>query len=111
MSGNHAISRLTQPFAEVWTDMAVEESINIDSKTSGGIIGISQRPGAMERLFLTCHERAAITTVMKMCAIQDSDHVGAYREAAPKRVERDELQPLNQSWGAREMRNLCSLRG
>ena len=91
MSGNHAISRSPQPFAQVWTDMALKQSINRDSKTNGGIIGISQRAGALERWFLTCHERAAITTAMKeMCAIQDSDRVGTHREAAPKRVERDE---------------------
>lgn len=56
MSGNHAISRSTQPFAQVWTDMALEQSINRDCKTSGGIIGISKRPGALERWFLTYHE-------------------------------------------------------
>jgi hypothetical protein len=91
MSGNHAISRSTQPFAQVWTDMALEQSNNLDSKISGGIIGISQRPGALERWFLTCHERAAITTAMKeMCGLHDSDRVGTHREAASKRVERGE---------------------
>lgn len=91
MSGNHAISRSTKPFAQVWTDMALEQSINHDSKTSGGIIGISKRPGALERWFLTCHERAAITTATKdMCGLHDSDRVGTHREGASKRVERDE---------------------
>ena len=84
ISENHSISRSTQPFSQVWTDMA-----NLDSKTTGGITGISQRPGALQRWFLTCHERAAITTVIpccctlmceinniimkNMCALQDSD--------------------------------------
>lgn len=57
MSGNHAISRSNQPFAQVWTDMALEQSINLDSKTSGGIIGISQKPGALQQWFLTCYEK------------------------------------------------------
>ena len=70
---------------------ALEQSINLDSKTTGGIIGISQRPGALERWFLTCHERAAITTAMKeMCALEDSDRVGTHREAAPRRMLRDD---------------------
>ena len=87
MSGNHSISRSTQPFAQVWTDMALEQSINLDSKTTGGIIGISQRPGAVERWFLTCHERAAITTPMKdMCDLEYSYRVGTHREATPRRI-------------------------
>ena len=67
--------------------MALEQSINLDSKTAGGITCISQRPEALERWFLTCHERAAITTGMKdMCALQDSARVGTHREAAPRRI-------------------------
>ena len=88
MLGNHFVSRSTQPFAQVWTDMALEQSINLDSKTTGGIIGIIQRPGALERWFLTCHERAAITTAMK--DIQDSHRVGTHREAAQRRMLRDD---------------------
>ena len=38
MSGNHSVSRSTQPFAQVWTDMALEQCNNRDSKTTGGII-------------------------------------------------------------------------
>ena len=64
---NHSVSRSTQPFAQVWTDMALEQSINLDSKTTGGITNISQRPEALAHGFLTCHERAAITTVMPCC--------------------------------------------
>ena len=32
VNGNHAVSRSTNPFAQVWTDMALEQSINADSK-------------------------------------------------------------------------------
>ncbi|KAI0224609.1 hypothetical protein LSAT2_024369 [Lamellibrachia satsuma] len=71
--------------------MAGEQSINIDSKTSGSIIGISHRQRALERWFPTCHERAASTTAMKeMCAVHDSGRVGTHREAEPKRAARDE---------------------
>ena len=51
LSGNRAISRSTQSFVQMWIDMALEQSTNLDSKTSGGIIDISQRPGAVERWF------------------------------------------------------------
>ena len=32
MSGGHAVSRSSHPFAQVWTDMVLEQSINADSK-------------------------------------------------------------------------------
>ena len=54
-AGNHTISRSGQPFLQVSTDMALEQSINTDSKSSGGVIGISQIPSALERWFLTIH--------------------------------------------------------
>ena len=41
LRGNHTVSRSTsQSFNQVWTDMALEQSINLGSKTKGGIIGI-----------------------------------------------------------------------
>ena len=91
MNGNHAVSRSNRPFAQVWTDMALEQSINRDSKTKGGIVGISQKPGALRRWFVTSHERAAITRCLReMCGIGDSERVGTHKEARLGRVQRDE---------------------
>jgi hypothetical protein len=90
MNGNHAISRSNKPFAQVWTDMALEQSINADSKSIGGIIGISQNPGALDRWFLTSHERASVTTAFKAMYMQERNHVDTHKEAATRRVERDE---------------------
>ena len=75
VNGNHAVSRSSNPFAQVWTDMALEQSINADPKSKGGIIGISQNPGAPDRWFLTSQER---------------DIVHPHKEAGTKRVARDE---------------------
>ena len=36
--------------------MADEQSVNRDSKIKGGIVGISQRAGALERWFANAHE-------------------------------------------------------
>ncbi|KAK3696845.1 hypothetical protein QZH41_003454 [Actinostola sp. cb2023] len=89
--GNFSVSRSRQPFAQVWTDMALEQSVNLDSKSKGGIIGISQKPGALERWFLTAHERAAITTSLKeMCGYEEVERVGTHKEARKKRVNKDE---------------------
>ena len=89
-AGNHTISRSGQPFLQVSTDMALEQSINTDSKSSGGVIGISQIPSALERWFLTIHERASITSALKaMYGLQDGEQA-SHKEAAARRVKRDE---------------------
>ncbi|CAH3184788.1 unnamed protein product [Porites lobata] len=90
--GNHAISRSdNQLFAKVWTDMALEQSINADSKSKGGVVGITHNQSALQRWFLTAHERASVTTALKeMYAIRDSDRMGTHKESQPKRVQRDE---------------------
>ena len=90
VNGNHAVSRSSNPFAQVWTDMALEQSINADSKSKGGIIGISQNPGALDRWFLTSHERASVTTAVKDMYIHDREIVRPHKEAGAKRVARDE---------------------
>lgn len=36
MDGNHSVSRSRHPFSKVSTDMALEQSINRDSKSKGG---------------------------------------------------------------------------
>ena len=64
VTGTHSVSRSKQPFAQVWPDMALEQSINFDSKSKGGIVGMSTREDAVERWFLTSHERAAMTQAL-----------------------------------------------
>ena len=74
MEGDHIISRSSQPFSSVWTDMALEQSINLDPKSKGGIVGISLNADALHRWFLICHERAAITSaVRRRCGSDDPD--------------------------------------
>lgn len=89
-AGDHSISRSGQPFSQVSADMALEQSINADSKSRGGVIGISQSSAALERWFLTIHERASITSALKtMYGLQGGDQA-SHKEAAPRRVKRDE---------------------
>ena len=48
--------------------MALEQSINCDSKLTGVLVGITKQDGGVERWFLTSHEREAITRSLKdMC--------------------------------------------
>ncbi|KAJ8021284.1 hypothetical protein HOLleu_38438 [Holothuria leucospilota] len=71
--------------------MALEQSINGDSKTEGEIVGISKESGAPERWFLTSHQRAAITTTLKdMCEMQDNDRLSQHKEATSNKIKKDE---------------------
>ena len=49
MEGDNMISRSSQPFSSVWTDMVLQQSINLDLKSKVGIVGIS----LTQRGFLT----------------------------------------------------------
>ena len=90
--GNHAVSRSEHSFSQVWTDMALEETVNLESKTRGGIVGISKNPAALDRWFLTCHERAAVTAATKqMCGFQENSRIGSHKESGGPRKIRDEM--------------------
>ena len=48
------------PFSSISCDQAIEQMCNRDSKTSGGLTGITLKPGAIQRWILAQPERAAI---------------------------------------------------
>lgn len=66
--GSHAVNRSTNPFSQAWTDMALAQMINLDSKSSGGIIGITKKPDALARQFLTSHERSTLLMCKSLSA-------------------------------------------
>lgn len=71
--------------------MAPEQSINLDSKSKGGIVGISQREDAVEQWFLTSHERVAFTHSLKeMCGLENYERVGTHKEADAVQMKRDQ---------------------
>jgi len=90
MNEDHVVSRSSNPFSQLSTDMALEQSMNAKSKAKGSIIGISQRARALQRWFLSSYERAAITTSLKhMCGVEKTDCVGVvHKEASVNRVTR-----------------------
>ena len=91
LNGNHPVSRSSQPFSQVWTDEALEQTINLDSKTRGGIVGLTQNASALDRWFITSHKRAELTAATKrLCNFEDSDKIGTHKEAGSQRVKRDE---------------------
>ena len=71
--------------------MALEQSINLDSRKIGGIVRITQKQEALHRWFLTSHDRAPITSATKeMCGLQDTERVGTHKETGATRRKRDE---------------------
>ena len=61
LNGNHTVSRkkVATQFNAVSTDMALEQSLNRESKVKGGIIGNTQDDSTVEKWTLTCHIRTA----------------------------------------------------
>ncbi|CAH1274563.1 Hypp5341 [Branchiostoma lanceolatum] len=85
MTGEHAIARSNQPFAKVWTDMALEQSINLDSRTSGGVVGISPKPGALQAVV----RNSPWQQHLNMLGMADSDLVATHKDARDGRLKRD----------------------
>ena len=75
--------------------MAIEQTCNYDSKTKGGMKGLTLKKGAVNRCLLSHHQRAAI---MKECKLMDGkDQEGrARKDLDNAMIERDEqdLQKL-----------------
>ena len=67
-NGEFAVQRSSQPFVRVPVDQSIEQTVNRDSKTSGGIIGFSTKLAAMQRWIQTAHERAGLTTACRQLA-------------------------------------------
>ena len=73
MSGKHPVKRAPGSFNQVWTDLALEQSVNRDSKVKGGITSFTQHKEAVNRWFLTSHLRAKIVSSTKaICGDRES---------------------------------------
>ena len=59
----HAVSTSSpeSSFNSVSPDMALEQAVNRDSKTKGGIVGVTGMEGTRDRWALTAHMMAAAT--------------------------------------------------
>ena len=74
--GEFAVQRSDRSFSQVAVDHAIEQSINRDMKTSGGVIGISQLTGAVHRWILSAHHRSAFTRQCRQlaaCSSKETD--------------------------------------
>ena len=68
MVGNYTVCRPEKRFANVWTDMALEQYANCHSKAKmGGTIGVTKKEEAYKQWSRTVYERGAITE--KTCSM------------------------------------------
>ena len=94
MNGNHPVKRSKNKFSQVLSDMALEQSVNCDSKTKGRIVGITLQKNAVDRWLLTAHVQAAvISAIREICSISNDDEQVSelnHKEIGKKRHCRDE---------------------
>ena len=95
INGNHPIKRAAGTFNQVWTDLALEQSVNRDSKVKGGIVGFTQQKDTVNRWLLTAHKRANIVSSVKtMCetndCVSDRENGTNIKECGNARLGRDE---------------------
>ena len=56
-AGDFVVQRSSSAFSQVAVDQTIEQTINRDTKSKGGIVGFSLNKGAVQRWLLTSHER------------------------------------------------------
>ena len=65
-NGEFAVQRTAyKGFSRVAVDHTIEQTVNRDTKTKGGIIEFSLKKGAVQQRILTAHERAEIVGNMR----------------------------------------------
>lgn len=103
--GDFTVARSRNSFARVAVDHAIEQTVNRDTKTKGGIIGFSRNDGSVHRWILTAHERAAMTNACKSLAtVSEHTEELSHKDQSRPRVKRDEqdvqrMAALLTRWG------------
>ena len=128
-TGKHTIHRSAHPekhFSGVWSDMGIEQSINRDCGTIGGLIAIKPNKFAMDRCYLTAHLKANVASAFfSMLGLDDDNESSAHKESTMRRTENDEklirsmisvteermFSPfqIESEWTAEEPKPLCNI--
>ena len=95
MPGDFVVQRQDRyGFAQIACDMAIEQTCNCDSKTKGGMNGLTLKKGAVNRWLLSHHKHATIIKECKFMAGKDQE--GRLRTDLHKvRIERNEQDLQN----------------
>ena len=95
--GGFAVQRSENPFAQVASDMAIEQSINRATKMQCGIVGFSRHAVTVPRWILTAHDRAEITEVcMQHCGMDAASEArqALHQECQTTRMTKNEEDVL-----------------
>ena len=104
LDGHFTVQRNSKSaFAQVAVDQTIEKTLNRDSKTSGGIVGISLNQGAVQRWVLTAHDRArTLQNCRKMAGMYDAQNQH-HKETSSPCLKKDEgdvkkVMDILESW-------------
>ena len=88
----HKADKGENKFSDVWSDMAIEQSLNRDCGKLGGLTNIKTRESAMERWYLTAHLKANVATqCLKYSGLDlTPDKIHVHTEATENRIRQDE---------------------
>lgn len=93
--GNWTVQRKdANRFSSIACDQAIEQTCNRDSKTKGGITGITLNRGAVQRWILSHPERSAITRQCEMMAGMQHEERG-HKELDATRIAKDNAAVLS----------------
>ena len=87
LDGNHMASR----FNTVSTDMALEQTLNRESKVKGGIIGITHDNTSVEKWTMTSHLRSAVVENLKLLSGVSQDN-GIHKELLLISIDKSETR-------------------
>ncbi|CAC5360780.1 unnamed protein product [Mytilus coruscus] len=102
-SGGFCVQRSSHGFSRSTVDQTIEQTLNRDTKTRGGIVGFSLNKGSVKRWLLNAHERASISSKCRDLAGMVNPETSAQKELGKTRMKRDETDVLKlvqtlQSW-------------
>ena len=101
MNGEFVVARSQGKFSQVSVDLALEQTLNKDTKTSGGIFFFSQQLGTVHRWIQTAHYRAELLqqafSAAGMFITMESKHPKEMGKARLMRDEQDVRKIVHQN--------------
>lgn len=95
MAGHFSVQQQEKiAFTKTPCDQVIEQTCNRDSKTKGGLTGITRNKGAVNRWILSHHSRAIISHHCKVMAGKD-EHTRNRKELDTSRIKHDEEDVQN----------------
>ena len=83
-------------FSQLPVDQTIEQTLNRNTKTKGGIVGFSLKKGAVQRWLLTAHARASfVDRCREMTASGSQEKTSLHKESGSARLKKDEEDVQN----------------